>query len=59
MAPVEDNDSGMESQEGSQALDDTLKEDDFTSTEKKQPEIEAADEDEVLEFPLNAQSACN
>lgn len=52
MAPVEDNDSGMESQDGSQSLDqeqeDTTSE--FTSKAKKQPEIENGDDDEVNLF---------
>lgn len=55
MAPVEDNDSGMESQEGSQALDDTIKLDDFSASESKPREIEAAEEDEV--FRINFRMA--
>ncbi|XP_018562687.1 mitochondrial import receptor subunit TOM22 homolog [Anoplophora glabripennis] len=46
MAPVEDNDSGMESQEGSQSIDQEDTTSDFTSKEKKQPEIDNGDDDE-------------
>ncbi|KAJ8964531.1 hypothetical protein NQ314_004826 [Rhamnusium bicolor] len=50
MAPVEDNDSGMESQDGSQSMDqDELTEKEFTAKEKKQPEIENAEDDEPAE----------
>ncbi|KAJ8965339.1 hypothetical protein NQ317_002831 [Molorchus minor] len=44
MAPGDDNDSGMESQDGSQSLDQQ-----DTETEKKQPEIENADDDDEPE----------
>lgn len=46
MAPIDDSDSGMESQEGSQSLDqeETLPK---SSKDKKYPEIEDDIEDEV------------
>lgn len=46
MAPVDDSDSGMESQEGSQSLDqeETLQK---SSKDKKYPEIEDDINDEV------------
>ena len=49
MAPVEDNDSGMESQEGSQAQDGPTSKD--YSPEKKQLELEMDYDEEVN--PLN------
>lgn len=48
MAPVEDNDSGMESQDGSQSLDQEETEKEFTSKGKKQPEIESGDDDDEV-----------
>lgn len=44
MAPVDDNDSGMESQDGSEKQEETTSKD---SKEKKQLEIEDNEEDEV------------
>lgn len=46
MAPIDDSDSGMESQDGSQSLDqeETLTK---SSKDKKYPEIEDNIEDEV------------
>ena len=55
MAPVEDNDSGMESQEGSQSVDVDLEkeslEESIESKEppaKKQPAIEAPEEEDEV-----------
>lgn len=47
MAPIDDSDSGMESQEGSQSFDqeETLPK---SSKDKKYPEIEDDIEDEVM-----------
>lgn len=51
MAPIDDSDSGMESQEGSQSLDqdETLPK---SSKDKKYAEIEDDIEDEVKYFSL-------
>ncbi|KAG5881994.1 hypothetical protein JTB14_028595 [Gonioctena quinquepunctata] len=47
MASVEDNDSGMESQEGSQSLDqEDTTEKEYSSKQKKQPEIDSSEDDE-------------
>lgn len=57
MAPVEDNDSGMESQDGSQSVDQEQEEPitEIPGRAKKQPEIENGDDDEVdpLRFSAN------
>lgn len=47
MAPIDDSDSGMESQDGSQSVDqdETLTK---SSRDKKYPEIENDIEDEVI-----------
>lgn len=54
MAPAEDNDSGMESQEGSQSVDVDLEKEpqDVSETKeaptKKQPAIEPSEEDDEV-----------
>lgn len=59
MAPAEDHDSGMESQEGSQSIDPEMEKDsreevtDGEPSSKKQPAIEGSDEDEEPDETLS------
>lgn len=55
MAPVEDNDSGMESQDGSQSIDQEESKE-KGSKEKKQLEIEENEDDEVMKTVITCHS---